>query len=136
MRIEYECRHDKDDSGRGVLHAQGRTPVDAAAEALLVERADRDAAKPNGGEDPGNRPDVAGRRLLVDDQEDAGKSERQAKPLSRQNALAEPAIGKRRGQDRLQAYDQRDQTRRDAVLDGGENAAEVTAVDQRTGHGT
>jgi hypothetical protein len=87
------------------------------------------------GEQPSQRRRLAGRDLLVHDQVNAGDTEQQAEPLPRQHPLAEPAIGQRRGQHRLQADHQRDQAGRQPVLDRSEHAAEIETVHQGAGHG-
>jgi hypothetical protein len=65
----------------------------------------------------------------------AGDAEQQAEPLPRQHPLAEPAIGQRRRQHRLQADHERDQAGGQPVLDRSEHAAEIAAVHQGAGHG-
>ena len=120
-------------SGRRVLEAQGRTPIDAAAEALLIKRADGDAEKRRHDRRPGQRRGRAG-GILPHHQIDAEEAEQQAKPLPRQHAFAEPAVGKGRGQHRLQADDQRGEPGGKAVFDGDKNTAEIEAVHHEAGH--
>ena len=56
-------------------------------------------------------------------------------PLQRRDALAEPAVGDRRGQDRLQARDQRRQPGRNRMRDRNRRAAEIESVHQNAGDG-
>ena len=65
----------------------------------------------------------------------ADEAEREAKPLPRQHALAEPAVGDGRGQDRLKADDQRDEARGQPVGDSDEHAREIHAMNHEAGDG-
>ena len=58
----------------------------------------------------------------------AKEAQREPKQLPRHHPLAEPAVGDRRGQDRLQADDEHREAGRKAVLYGNEHAAEIEAV--------
>jgi len=55
-------------------------------------------------------------------------SQQQAQPLLDENALTEQRNGRERGEDGLQTDDQGHQPGRHAEMDGGENAAQVSAV--------
>ena len=64
----------------------------------------------------------------------ADQAEHQAEPLQARDLLAHEAVGDGRGEDRLQARDQRRDAGRHALADGGEHAAEIKPVHQRTRH--
>ena len=86
-------------SRRRILYAQRRTPIDAAAEALLIKRADGDADQRHGGGDPGQRRRPRRSRFL------RAAPDRRRRARGRGRAIAAPrrarrAIGDRRGQHR------------------------------------
>ena len=63
------------------------------------------------------------------------KPGRQPGPVARQDGFAEQAAGQHRGDERLQADDQRRKSRRHAVVDRPEHAAEIDAVHQHARDG-
>ena len=62
---------------------------------------------------------------VVQHQQHADQAEREAEPLPAAHLLAHEAVGDGRGEDRLQARDQRRDAGRHALADGDEHAAEI-----------
>ena len=132
--LEQESADRKEHGHRDILHEVAAAPVDTAAIAPLVERAERDAdqryrrRKPAPAGLPAHRP-------VVQDQRNAGKPDQQPAPLHRGHAFAQPAVRDGRRQDRLQARDQRRKASRNRQRDRDRRAAEVNAVHQNAGDG-
>ena len=123
----------KENAGRRILDAHCRTPIDAAAEPFLIERPHRDADQRDRRRGPRERRRAAGRNILPHEQIDTEKTEDEADPLPRRDALAEPAIGESRCQHRLQADDEGRERRRKAVFNRDEDAADIKAVHHQAG---
>ena len=131
--LERERAGDEHHRRGRILDQQCRPPVNAAAEALLIDRADRDAEKRDRNGGPGKRARLSSRGLVAQHQINAGKPKRQPRPLAHADALAEEAMGDGRGQERLQADDQRRKPGRQAVANRHEHAAEIEAVHHEPG---
>ena len=67
----------------------------------------------------------------MQDEQNARKAERQARPLNPRDVLAHEAIGKGRGHDRLKPGYKRRDTSRYALTDRRENASKTEPVHQR-----
>ena len=124
----------EEDRNRDVLHEIAGTPVDRVAIAPLVQRAQRNADQRHAGGKPAPAR-IAAHRPIVQDQHDAGEPEQQSGPLHRRDPLAEPAVGEGRGQDRLQARDQRGQPGGNRMRDRDRGAAEIKSVHQNARDG-
>jgi hypothetical protein len=105
-RFEQERADRKEHGHRDILHEVAAAPVDAAAIAPLIERAERDADQRYRRRNPAPA-GLPAHRPVVQDQRNAGKPDQQPAPLHRGHALAEPAVRDGGCQDRLQARDQR-----------------------------
>jgi len=110
------------------LHGVPGAPVDAAAEPLLVERAERDADQRDHARRPAERRAGGHDRTVVQNQQDAEKTQRQTHPLPAGHRLAHEAVGDGRGQDRLQSGQQRRYAGRHALADRDEDAAQIEEV--------
>ncbi|KAH2775699.1 hypothetical protein KXW38_001308, partial [Aspergillus fumigatus] len=132
--LEQE-RADREERGhRGVLHEIAAAPVDRAAIAALIERAERDADQRDHRGEPAQAR-LPRHRTVVQDHQHPAEVEHQAAPLQRRHLFAEPAVGDGRGQDRLQARNQRGEAGRNRMRDRDRGAAEIEAVNENAGNG-
>ncbi len=131
--LEQQRTDAEEDRDRDVLHQIAGAPIDLVAVAALVERAQGDANQRDRGREPAPAR-LAAHRPVVQDQQNAAEAERKAGPLQRRDALAEPAVGNRRGHDRLQARDQRREPGRNRMRDRDRSAAKIEPVHEDAGN--
>jgi hypothetical protein len=106
-RLKCKSAKRKKDPRAGVLDEIAGTPVDVAAIALLVQRAERNADQRqeacNPAKDGARQHDVA----VVQDKQDPDQPQRKSYPLQPRDFLAHEAVGECRGHDRLESQDER-----------------------------
>jgi hypothetical protein len=125
-------RREREPGGDELDHRAG-AQVERATVALLVKRAGGDRHEREHRHREAEAPEPADRQALRDDQRHAAEAEREPDPLARGHALAEERCRGERGEDRLQADDQRREPGRHAGVDRGEDPAQVAAVQQHAG---
>ena len=131
-RFEQESADRKEHRHRDILHEVAAAPVDAAAIAPLVERAERDADQRYRRRNPAPA-GLPAHRPVVQDQRNACKPDQQPAPLHRGHALTQPAVRNGGRQDRLQAWNQRREAGGNRQRDRDRRAAEVNPVYQNAG---
>src|SRR5262249_27984980 len=122
-RLEGEGAGEHGEAGGGVLDAGRDGEIDAAAKALLVERAEGDRDEPSRDDSDADEVRGADINLLGDDERDAAKAKDKAQPLAAADRLAEEEAAKRGGEERLHPDDERGETGADA-----ERHAEIDAA--------
>src|SRR6185436_17105808 len=95
-RLERKGADREQDAGTEILNEIARAPVDAAAIAFLIKRAERDADQREKAGAPAKRRARHNDVPVVQHQDDAEKPEREAEPLKAGHRLAHKAIGNRR----------------------------------------
>ena len=132
-----------DHGGRHELHRVGSAHIAGLHKTLLVERARGDGQQGHHGPSHVLRCHMVQRRALGEfarhHHHQPGKTQQQPQPLAARHAVL--ALARSHGgqpnrcEHRLDAHDERGQTRAHARLDGSPYAAQVARVHEHTGHG-